>query len=323
MAKIGRNEPCHCGSGLKYKKCHGAPSAAAAPPFSAQNIIDTHRAAETIRETQQGLGRPIVGFKVDDHQVVAVGNKIFFSKAWKTFPDFLADYIKQKLGSDWGNAEIAKPLELRNPVMQWYDAYCRYQAQTIKKPGEVTNAQVTGIVACYLGLAYSLYLLDHNVEIQDRLIARLKDPGNFQGAFYELFVANVLIRACFQLTLEDETDGAAKHCEFAAVSRRTGKKYWVEAKMRAVAGVLGKTHRDGGDDLKPLARLIPHLNAAMAKPAADERLIFIDLNSQPEFDAGDEPTWHDHWRHIDSQSRYYVHGGATTRRREKDVERSL
>jgi preprotein translocase subunit SecA len=23
-AKIGRNDPCHCGSGKKYKKCHGA-----------------------------------------------------------------------------------------------------------------------------------------------------------------------------------------------------------------------------------------------------------------------------------------------------------
>jgi uncharacterized protein YchJ len=23
-AKIGRNEPCPCGSGKKYKKCHGA-----------------------------------------------------------------------------------------------------------------------------------------------------------------------------------------------------------------------------------------------------------------------------------------------------------
>jgi len=22
MSKIGRNDPCHCGSGLKYKKCH-------------------------------------------------------------------------------------------------------------------------------------------------------------------------------------------------------------------------------------------------------------------------------------------------------------
>ena len=27
--KIGRNDPCPCGSGKKYKKCHGAPTAAA------------------------------------------------------------------------------------------------------------------------------------------------------------------------------------------------------------------------------------------------------------------------------------------------------
>lgn len=23
FAKVGRNDPCPCGSGLKYKKCHG------------------------------------------------------------------------------------------------------------------------------------------------------------------------------------------------------------------------------------------------------------------------------------------------------------
>ena len=22
--RVGRNDPCHCGSGLKFKKCHGA-----------------------------------------------------------------------------------------------------------------------------------------------------------------------------------------------------------------------------------------------------------------------------------------------------------
>jgi uncharacterized protein YecA (UPF0149 family) len=22
-AKLGRNDPCYCGSGLKFKKCHG------------------------------------------------------------------------------------------------------------------------------------------------------------------------------------------------------------------------------------------------------------------------------------------------------------
>jgi hypothetical protein len=27
--KLGRNDPCHCGSGKKYKKCHGAAAARA------------------------------------------------------------------------------------------------------------------------------------------------------------------------------------------------------------------------------------------------------------------------------------------------------
>jgi hypothetical protein len=298
MAKIGRNQPCPCGSGQKYKKCHGrlGSEASAKVPVAMQNlqnVLEQQRASERIRETQQGLGRPIIGFKSGDRQVVTVGNKIYFSDKWKTFPDFLADYMKQKFGGAWGNGEIAKPFAERNPIMQWYDTYCRYQQATIKKPGEVSQANVTGIVACYLGLAYSLYLLDHNVEIQERLLRRLKDPGNFQGAFYELFVANVLIRAGFQLTLEDEGDSASKHCEFAAVSRQTGKKYWVEAKMRSVAGVLAKTQRDGGTDRKPLGRLIPHLNDALAKPAADERLIFIDLNAEPEFGDDNQPTWYD------------------------------
>ena len=25
-AKVGRNDPCPCGSGKKYKKCHGSPA---------------------------------------------------------------------------------------------------------------------------------------------------------------------------------------------------------------------------------------------------------------------------------------------------------
>jgi SEC-C motif-containing protein len=280
MAKIGRNEPCPCGSGLKYKKCHARPGGPpTAHPASAvpnlQHVLEQMRASERIRQSQQGLGRPIIGLKSGNRQIVAVGNKVYFSDKWKTFPDFLADYMKQKLGSEWGNAEIAKRLAERHPVMQW------------------CHANVTGIVACYLGLAYSLYLLDHNVEIQERLIGRLKNSANFQGAFYELFVANVLIRAGFQLTLEDEGDGTSKHCEFAAISRETGKKYWVEAKMGSVAGVMGKTQQDGGSGRKALGRLIPNLNNTLGKPAADERLIFIDLNVEAKFGRDNKPTWGD------------------------------
>jgi hypothetical protein len=255
--------------------------------------LQRHRAEKRVRQAQQGLGRPIIATKLSDHRVVAVGNTVYFSPTWRAFPDFLADYLKQKIGSDWGNTEIAKPLPERHPLMQWYDAYCRYQQKIIKAPGEIHSAPATGIVACYLGLAYSLYLLDHNAELQARLIGRLKNPGNFQGAYYELIVANTLIRAGFTLTLEDETDATSKHCEFAAVSPKTGKKYWVEAKMRSVAGMLGKTSMDGGPDRDPISQLIPHLNAALRKPAEDERLIFIDLNAEPALDAKGRPDWHD------------------------------
>lgn len=293
--KIGRNQPCHCGSGLKYKRCHGrldgAASASLFPVSNAAQLLDRLRAAERIRETQQGLGRPIVAAKLRDHQMVAVNDTVYFSPKWKTFPDFLADYMRQKLDGGWGNAEIAKPWVERHPILQWHDQFCRYQQETIEKPGEVHTAKIIGVVACYLGLAYALYLLDHNVELQARLIRRLKDRANFQGAYYELIVASTLIRAGFTLTLEDEADGNSKHCEFAAVSARTGKKYWVEAKMRSIAGLLGKTDKDGGTDGNLVARLISHLNGALAKPAADERLIFIDLNVVPEFDDNHKPAW--------------------------------
>jgi len=34
---VGRNDPCPCGSGKKYKKCHGAGATAAAPPAASGN----------------------------------------------------------------------------------------------------------------------------------------------------------------------------------------------------------------------------------------------------------------------------------------------
>jgi hypothetical protein len=123
------------------------------------------------------------------------------------------------------------------------------------------------------------------------MVRRLLDPTQFQGAYYELIVANILIRAGFELTLEDETDGDTKHCEFAAISTVTRKRYWGEAKMRAVAGLLGRTERDGGDDSNPLSRLNSHITDALRKPATDERLIFTDLNTDYDSKTTDKPTW--------------------------------
>jgi hypothetical protein len=287
--KIGRNQPCPCGSGKKFKKCHGAFNQTP-PPFavSAALAVQSKLAREAIRKAQQGFGRPIIATKFQGRQVVAVGNALHWSEKWKTFPDFLFDYIKNKIGSDWGNAEIAKPVDERHPLMQWYDALCRYQAKVITKPGTPTSFMLNGVVACYLSVAYGLYLLEHNVELQDRLIRRLKNVGNFQGAYYELLVASALIQAGFDLALEDESDASTKHCEFSAISPLTKKKYWIEAKMRAVAGQLGRTVADGTTSTNPLSSMIKHLNGALAKPAADDRMIFIDLNAEMAPDVDDD-----------------------------------
>lgn len=40
MRKIGRNEPCPCGSGKKYKRCHGASRAVAIDPARFNNQLD-------------------------------------------------------------------------------------------------------------------------------------------------------------------------------------------------------------------------------------------------------------------------------------------
>lgn len=232
-------------------------------PPEIQAIIEQHKAKELRRERQQGLGKPIIGAQFKGYQFVAVGGRLHYGK-WKTFFEFLSDYIKQTIGSDWGNAEIAKPLEHRHPILQWYDAVCRYQQKMFLEPGKVHTAPATGATSAYFGLAYNLYLLAHNVALQRRLIARIKNPDQFRGAYYEIFVAACFILAGFELSLEDEGNPTSTHCEFNARSKITGKTYSVEAKSRAP----NKSHLDVGNQLY----------AALTKTAHHPRIVFIDVN---------------------------------------------
>jgi hypothetical protein len=118
MSRIGRNTPCPCGSGKKYKHCcekltAGTSQAAGPTPeaIAQMNVqFARHEAREHQRRMLQGLGRPIITFENNGYRVVAVGKQIRWSKAWKTFPDFLFDYIKYVLTPEWGNAELKKPV---------------------------------------------------------------------------------------------------------------------------------------------------------------------------------------------------------------------
>jgi len=196
-----------------------------------------------------------------------VGSRLHYGK-WETFADFLGNYIKNTIGSDWGNAEIAKPLEERHPIMQWYDRLCHLQRSHAGNPGELSSTPITGAVSAYNRLAYNLYLIAHNgKDIQTLLLARLKNGDNFQGAYYETQVAAWLIRAGFELDFENEQDRSSTHCEFTATYVPTGEKYSVEAKSRQA--------RPGGAARTPVGK---QLRKALTKKADHKRVVFIDLN---------------------------------------------
>src|SRR5207248_11418702 len=101
-----------------------------------QNISQaTREQAERVRKF--GHVRPPV---VADHQgykFVAVNNSLHYAKNWRTFHDFLTNYIATVLTREWGNAEIAKPFEERHPIMQWYHLLCDFQKQHVTVKGQI------------------------------------------------------------------------------------------------------------------------------------------------------------------------------------------
>jgi len=266
MTKVGRNEPCPCGSGKKYKKCHGdqqvldrvASAMAAAPVLRARMEAREHQRAE-----QQGLGRPIIATRTDNgHQFVAVNNRMFSSTKWKTFHDFLGNYLSHVMGPEWGTAEMQKPVEEWHPILVWYHKLCDLQRVIVAEPGKVSKGSMTGSVAAYMHLAYDLYALDHNADLQAKLIARLRDKANFAGARYEVQVAATLARAGFSIEFENEDDRNTSHCEFTATHLRSGRRFSVEAKRSESAR----------------NNVIRQMVRALQKAADHTRIVFVDLN---------------------------------------------
>lgn len=283
--------PCPCGSGRKFKRCHGRENDRRARRRDGGGRVEAfeqfaaeYQAKEMRRQLEQGYGRPIISNEFQGHRMVAVGSRLYWSKQWKTFPDFLIYYISTMMGGDWGNMELAKDASVRHPLLNWYQMLCTQQMETVTTPGEVAATQPTGATSAYLNLAYNLYLLAHNVQVQSRLIERLRDPEQFYGAYYETFVARHFIEAGFTLELEDETDGTTTHCEFTATHTATGKRYSVEAKCRYVGGT-------DAERKQAKYRIGRHLFGALGKRAAHPRIVFIDAGTQNVVDEHTAQRW--------------------------------
>jgi hypothetical protein len=287
MSKIGRNQPCPCGSGKKYKHCHGAFSAPCEFAVPREIVGQKFKELEAVRvrrEQQQGLGRPIIATKFSGRRIVSVGDRLHWSERWHTFHDFLRDFFFGHLGKAWLDAEASKATLRRHRIMQWF-----YQAtEDIKRSatadGEVFSAPMTGAGRAFLNLAYNIYLIAHHTARGgDRIVAgyvdRLKSvrSDDFTGALFETYAAAAFLKAGFTLEFENEKDGSISHVEFIPTYPKTGKKFSVEVKSRERAPADGVGGEMEVDDVKRL-RVASKLNKALRKNAEHARVVMIEIN---------------------------------------------
>ena len=187
-----------------------------------------HKAQENVRQQQQGHGNPIISWTDHGYRLVAVGKTVHWSRNWLVFPDFLLDFMKKTLGPEWGAREKSKGT---HPIFRWLEKFQRY-SDNLPTEGKLKAAPVMGFLACWLHLAYALYLIAHNDEIPELLLKRLRNPVTFMPAYYEAIVGAALAVAGFELSSAETKATSTPTPEFRAKSKKTGTTYEVEAKRK-------------------------------------------------------------------------------------------
>jgi hypothetical protein len=301
LAKIQRNQPCVCGSGLKFKKCCGKHAGSPSPFRDAeherafQQALRKMEAERIQRENRQGLGKGIISASLNGYRIVAVGNRVHFSKDWRTFQDFLRQYLIDLLGREWFQAESDRPDLERHPIVRWFHQAIADSNRFHTKVGSLLVGPMTGAQRAFINLAYNLYLIAHHAEptqeaqLISSFVERLKSEraDDFIGKLFETYAAAAFLKAGFKLAYENESDGRSSHVEFVATYPKTGAKFSVEVKTRNRSSI-----EDGPiDEIKRL-RVGNKLNKALSKSAEHTRVVMIEINVP---DVVTEPSVIDGW----------------------------
>jgi hypothetical protein len=213
------------------------------------------------------------------YKFVIAGNKLLYQPKERAqfFTDILATFVPAIFGREWFKAEIAKSAASRHPVFELRLKAMKYiQAQPRNAQG-VYQVQMTGPMLGYFTFAYDLFTVQDNGRLDARLIDRLKNRDQFQGARHELFAEATCLRAGFTIEHEDETDGTTRHAEFTATHKATDQQVSVEAKSKHRPGVLGfpgARQSEGAHNLN-VGQL---LNDAIRKNTPHPLVVFFDLN---------------------------------------------
>jgi hypothetical protein len=202
-----------------------------APPEILQRLQEMarmHEAQESVRLQQQGHGRAIISFTDHGYRLVAVGKTIYWDKNWLVFPDFLLFFMKKTLGPEWGAREKSKG---EHPIFRWLEKFKRHN-DSLPAEGKLKSSPMMGFLACWLRLAYALYLIEHHDALPKPLLRRLRDPAFFTPAYYQATVGAALAVAGFELSCAETKATSTPTPEFRAKSKASGTTYEVEAKRK-------------------------------------------------------------------------------------------
>lgn len=312
--KVGRNEPCPCDSGRKYKKCCWL-KGIEIRSLPKEAYKDEEEKIERRKKLTIAITGIEVGYYLPHIQTIHQGkrfrsvySRIFYRKPEETFHEFIIFVFKMTMGQDWADAEEAKPDGERHFIAECYLKYLdclreNKDDEEFKRTGRY-SAIPDGYTQWLLCLAFDLYCLQHTKQLPQNLLDRLKSDGDqFQGARYEIAIASVFARAGFKIEFFDEKDPSVvknKHCEFIATDPDSGVKIAVEAKSKHRPGIL-HDQRDIADEDKKYLKGDIHrlLRDAMEKEVGNlPYMVFVDLNARhtPDLDVEDKPWLKDIYR---------------------------
>lgn len=281
MAKIGRNQPCPCNSGKKFKHCHGGLDA---PPVLDPRIqqammqaIQNQQAQELVRTAQQGHGRPILSAEMNGQRVVFVGKQVLSRPVanWRFFNDFLIDFLKDKMNLAWGKRESEKATDF-HPIIRWLrKLQAQHDATPVSGGAKLMNKM--GFSSALSHLGYALYLIQHHDEIPKKLLERLRDIRTFLPAYYEALAGAAFAVAGFSLKCLETKKSAESVAEFEVTSKQSGKRYLVEAKRKD--GWPIKTDDLASEEFKKeLERFVRGRLHAASKKKLQNAIYWIELS---------------------------------------------
>ncbi|MEX2615918.1 MAG: SEC-C domain-containing protein [Alphaproteobacteria bacterium] len=272
-------QPCHCGSGVRYDKCHYRRDNVA------QGAIRIFQEKVNTRELFIGnhghIRKPQL-LKMGDRHIVTIGNQIFqqINPGPYNFVNAIIDCALHVFGDIFLEAEENKPFEDRHPAIQWLHAYSDHHNNTLAREDAKPEDFQFGIGAAWIRLAYDLYTIRDNAELQEIMCKRILNPDTFQAARHELWVAALFVAAGFEINFENESDNSKRHPEFIAMEKETGIEVAVEAKSRRRQGIKGFT---GGNPFTKADKVGARgLVLDAYKKSGDIPLyVFIDVNLPP------------------------------------------